>query len=122
MDPYVLDFYCPAAKLAIEVDGGGHSYQIRRIRDKVRADFLARHGIKLLRFGIIKSAKSLTVFYKQSGALSRSVTRRIPHPPPLPNPLLCPHWRWRVRLSHRGESEGRGEPTFMRRRSIRRDA
>jgi len=24
--PYVLDFYCPAARLAIEVDGSGHSF------------------------------------------------------------------------------------------------
>ncbi len=50
IDPYILDFYCPAAKLAIELDGGGHNYQMRRIRDQKRAEFLARRRIKLLRF------------------------------------------------------------------------
>lgn len=50
IDLYILDFYCPGAKLAIELDGGGHSYQMRRIRDQRRAEFVARLGIKLLRF------------------------------------------------------------------------
>jgi very-short-patch-repair endonuclease len=26
--PYILDFYCPEAKLAIEVDGNAHDYRI----------------------------------------------------------------------------------------------
>src|SRR5215469_6914062 len=26
-DDYVLDFYCPSAKLAVELDGGGHNYR-----------------------------------------------------------------------------------------------
>ena len=26
-DDYVLDFYCPSANLAVELDGGGHNYQ-----------------------------------------------------------------------------------------------
>src|SRR5439155_18789734 len=37
------------------------------------------------------------------------ISSNYPSPSPLPNPLLCPHWRWRVRLSH-GEREGRGDP------------
>src|SRR2546426_12805692 len=50
IDPYVVDFYCPAAKLAIELDGGGHNYQMGHFRDQKRAEFLASRGIKLLRF------------------------------------------------------------------------
>src|SRR5438128_1812699 len=50
IDPYVLDFYCPAAKLAVELDGGGHNYQTREICDQKRAELLAGHGIKVLRF------------------------------------------------------------------------
>lgn len=49
-DPYTLDFYCPAAKLAIELDGGGHNYWMGRNRDQTRAAFLAQHGIVVLRF------------------------------------------------------------------------
>src|SRR6266513_4263664 len=49
-DPYILDFYCPAARLAIELDGGGHSYRTNQIRDRTRSEFLARRGITVLRF------------------------------------------------------------------------
>jgi hypothetical protein len=27
LDCHILDFYCPTAKLAIELDGGGHNYR-----------------------------------------------------------------------------------------------
>lgn len=49
-DDYVLDFYCPSAKLAIELDGGGHNYRTGRIRDRTRSEFLAGHGVVVLRF------------------------------------------------------------------------
>ena len=47
---YILDFYCQAAKLAIELDGGGHNYRGGQIRDRMRSEFLARKGITVLRF------------------------------------------------------------------------
>ncbi len=47
---YTLDFYCPAAKLAIEVDGGGHNYLLGRIRDRTHSTVLANYGITVLRF------------------------------------------------------------------------
>ena len=50
LDSYVIDFYCPAAKLAIELDGGGHNYRPGRIRDRTRSEFLASQGIIVLRF------------------------------------------------------------------------
>ena len=50
VDRYVLDFYCPSAKLAIELDGGGHNYYAGQIHDRTRSQFLARHGVVLLRF------------------------------------------------------------------------
>ena len=50
LDGYVLDFYCPSAKLAIELDGGGHNYRTGQIRDRMRSEFLARHGVVVLRF------------------------------------------------------------------------
>jgi len=45
-----LVFYCPAAKLAIELDGGGHNYRAGQIRDRRRFELLAGHGITVLRF------------------------------------------------------------------------
>ena len=50
MECYVLDFYCPGAKLAIELDGGGHNYRAGQIRDRARSELLGRRGIIVLRF------------------------------------------------------------------------
>ena len=47
---YVLDFYCPTAKLAIELDGGGHNYRFGQIHDRRRSNFLAALGVTVLRF------------------------------------------------------------------------
>ena len=34
--PYILDFYCDAAKLAVEVDGGFHLLEDRQLLDAER--------------------------------------------------------------------------------------
>lgn len=44
--PYIVDFYCEAAKLVIELDGSQHSREI----DTHRTQALERTGIKVLRF------------------------------------------------------------------------
>jgi len=46
---YVLDFYCPAAKLAIEVDGAAHDFGDRPRRDHRRTEWLKERGIDVLR-------------------------------------------------------------------------
>jgi very-short-patch-repair endonuclease len=46
--PFILDFYCPSAKLAVEVDGPVHAGQEER--DQRRTDWLAKEGIRVLRF------------------------------------------------------------------------
>jgi len=50
----VLDFYCPAAKLAIELDGGGYNYRLGQTRDKSRSNVLADQDMIVLRFKTIK--------------------------------------------------------------------
>jgi very-short-patch-repair endonuclease len=47
---YYLDFYCPAAKLSIELDGFQHGTPEQRERDKEREEFLAANSIEELRF------------------------------------------------------------------------
>jgi len=47
--PFVLDFYCPAARLGIEIDGIVHDMGSRPQRDEARAIWLTDHGIALLR-------------------------------------------------------------------------
>jgi very-short-patch-repair endonuclease len=45
---YILDFYCPTLRLAIEVDGGIHDEQ--KEYDRTRDSHLSRHGITVYRF------------------------------------------------------------------------
>ena len=48
--PYILDFYCPKAKLAIELDGKEH-YTIEGDKyDCGRDIFISSKGIKILRY------------------------------------------------------------------------
>jgi very-short-patch-repair endonuclease len=47
-EQFVLDFYCPTAELAIEVDGPLHDQQAGY--DRWRDGQLARQGIQVLRF------------------------------------------------------------------------
>lgn len=48
--PYILDFYCPLVRLAIELDGGIHSVESNKIYDKEREKFLADKLIHTIRF------------------------------------------------------------------------
>ena len=50
VDRYILDFYCPEARIAIELDGGGHNDEGQRIEDQGRTDLLSMEDILLLRF------------------------------------------------------------------------
>ena len=45
--PYVADFYCPAAKLVIEIDGQIHGFTVER--DAVRDEYIRALGLQLLR-------------------------------------------------------------------------
>ena len=47
--PYVLDFYCAKARLAIELDGAGHDMGDRPQHDQQRDAWLKAHGITVLR-------------------------------------------------------------------------
>src|ERR1700751_2833901 len=47
--PYILDFYCPKARLAIEVDGMSHDTGDRPRRDLQRDAWLKEHAVTVLR-------------------------------------------------------------------------
>ncbi len=46
---YIVDFYCPSAKLIIEVDGSQHYEEEGLRKDKVRDEYLARLGFQIIR-------------------------------------------------------------------------
>jgi hypothetical protein len=83
---YILDFYCPISRVAIEVDGQAHN-DIDVIRhDERRTRWLSRRGIKVLRFnasdilsdealeGVLREIESML-------AAAPSVALRAPPPP-----------------------------------------
>lgn len=47
---FILDFYCPKLRLAIELDGDTHYTDIAKTRDSSRDQFLAIKGIVVVRF------------------------------------------------------------------------
>ncbi|MEK9180830.1 MAG: endonuclease domain-containing protein [Patescibacteria group bacterium] len=47
---FILDFYCPEMKLAIEIDGGQHNETQNRQADEARTHYLRGLGIKVIRF------------------------------------------------------------------------
>ena len=76
---YYLDFFCEEARLAVELDGGGHGHPDQQRHDAEREKFLTTLGIKVLRFwnsGLRRNAQSIrdTIF--------RELQERAPHPLP----------------------------------------
>ena len=47
----IFDFYCPRARLAVEIDGATHWTEERRAKDDSRDFWLAGRGIEVLRVG-----------------------------------------------------------------------
>ena len=48
--PYILDFYCPELRLAIEVDGGQHADLYGQEHDVHRDSYLTELDIRVIRF------------------------------------------------------------------------
>ncbi|MBN9467133.1 MAG: endonuclease domain-containing protein [Brevundimonas sp.] len=52
--PYILDFYCASAKLAVEVDGMTHSDPEQAAHDARRTRWLAGRGIRVVRIEAVR--------------------------------------------------------------------
>jgi very-short-patch-repair endonuclease len=50
VDQFIVDFYCPNLKLAIEIDGPSHFKQDYQAYDNERQNYLEAFGITFLRF------------------------------------------------------------------------
>ncbi|WP_374514992.1 endonuclease domain-containing protein [Brevundimonas sp.] len=51
--PCILDFYCPAARLAVEIDGRCHEDPERLARDRRRTMWLAARGVRVIRVAAV---------------------------------------------------------------------
>ena len=76
---FVLDFYCPEAKLVVEVDGGQHA-ELTAERDAWRTEQLEKQGLMVLRFWNNEVMQNL------EGVAARIIAvateRRAPKPSP----------------------------------------
>jgi very-short-patch-repair endonuclease len=81
LNAYILDFYCHDARLAIELDGGGHSADEQMAYDAERTKELEKAGIKVLRFWNDEVLKKIeTVLESIYVTLSPSPGLRPPSP------------------------------------------
>lgn len=48
--PYVVDFFCPAKRLILEIDGGHHNEDDVAERDRNRQQWLENEGYRVIRF------------------------------------------------------------------------
>ena len=80
---FIVDFYCPKAKLVIELDGGQHFEPDHQVKDRGRDAQLAGIGLKVLRFDdrqvLLETDAVLEVIYAE-------VARRLKGNSNPPNP------------------------------------
>ncbi|HWG06702.1 MAG TPA: endonuclease domain-containing protein [Beijerinckiaceae bacterium] len=84
--PYILDFYCPSARLAIEVDGSVHDVATQVRHDERRAAWLAERGVRMLRIAAMDVLKDervegVLLDIEQAAALAPSGPLRGPPSP-----------------------------------------
>ena len=56
---YIVDFYAPAARLIVEIDGGQHFFDEHLRKDQKRDAYLSSLNLKILRFNNWQILKSL---------------------------------------------------------------
>ena len=81
--PYILDFFCAEALLAVELDGDVHGQPQQERHDRHRDEFVADLGIKVLRFWNDEVRANLDGVLEE---ILRTMQRRTttPHLNPLP--------------------------------------
>ena len=72
---YIVDFFCPRAKLVIEVDGSQHLVGETIQYDRIRDDYLSSLGLRVLRF------TNTDVLINIKGVVE-SIDKEIPLNPP----------------------------------------
>jgi very-short-patch-repair endonuclease len=72
---YIVDFFCPRAKLVIEIDGSHHLIGEAIEYDRIRDDYLSSLGLRVLRF------TNTEVLMHIEGVVE-SIDKEIPLSPP----------------------------------------
>lgn len=78
---FIMDFYCPSAKLVVELDGGQHFEDRHQAKDGVRDTSLTELGLRVLRFD---NRQVLLETDAVLGMIGRVVVERLLKPNPNP--------------------------------------
>ena len=78
---YIVDFFCPKAKLVIEIDGSHHLVGEKIEYDRIRNEYLSSIGLRVLRFS------NSDVMIHIEGVVER-IKEEIPGEIPLNPPLI----------------------------------
>lgn len=71
--PYVIDFYAPKRRLAIELDGSSHSADEAKEYDRERQRYIEACGITFLRFTNQQVQKNLKIVLRR---IQAAIARR----------------------------------------------
>jgi 3-isopropylmalate/(R)-2-methylmalate dehydratase small subunit len=83
--PYTLDFYCPAARLCVEIDGQSHERGDSQIRDGERDRFLEHHRVHVVRLPapeVLRNLDDAVRYIAQQAEERIPLHRPVDGPPP----------------------------------------
>jgi very-short-patch-repair endonuclease len=84
---YIADFYAPAVRLIVEVDGSQHAELSQAEYDKRRTAYFQRIGLRVLRFN---DRQVLLELDSVTEEIFRTLEKQIPLNPPLPKGEISP--------------------------------
>jgi len=85
LDPYVVNFFCPPARLVIEIDGWAHDSAEQARRDEKRDEVLSARGFSILRIPAEDVMRDVTsavsaILARVGNPLHRPSAGPPPHP------------------------------------------
>jgi very-short-patch-repair endonuclease len=102
--PYVLDFFCVQAQLAVELDGGIHDRPEQIEYDRERTAFLEAEGLRVLRF------RNEDIADKLDQVMNKILEATSPTPQPPPSPAMRERGDKTHRLGEPKAGVGEGFP------------
>ena len=79
---YIADFYCPKARLVVEVDGGQHLKKDTASNDRVRDEYMRSLGLTVLRFSNSDVLKNTDGVAEEIYELLGKIQEKNPLSPP----------------------------------------
>jgi len=82
ISPFIVDFYCPELKLALEIDGGIHESQ--KEYDRWRQGIIEEQGVEFLRIDVADMDHTVPLIVDKIRRREREMEHQATQDPPLP--------------------------------------